>query len=265
MLKKEKNKKDEILNEEIVLTADKVEEDEIDIGKIFGMFLEKIHYIIMFFMLGALIFNAYAYFMIHPTYESTAKLYAVSASDDAVVSFADLNIGQALTKDYEELIYSYPVMDEVIDTLDLDMTSDQLASMITIENPEDTRVLKITTTSTDPKLSKKITNALTDSLRSYLPKVMSTTKPNIVQRGRLEPKKVGPSYLKYLMIGGVLFAGIYCIILVILFLMDDTIKTVEDVENEFGFPPLTAIPESEMFASEDVEVKKRRFLGRGSK
>lgn len=243
------------------------EEDEIDFGKIFGIILDSIHYIILSFMLGALLFNAYAYFMVHPTYQSTAKLYAVSASEDSVVNFADLNIGQALTKDYEELIYSYPVMQEVVDELNLNMTSEQLSSLVSIINPEDTRVLKITTTTTDAHLSQDITNKLVEVIRNYLPKTMSTTKPNIVQEGLYQPKKVGPGYLKYTIVGGILFAGILCVILIIISILDDTLKTPEDIEIEFGFTPLTVIPENEIFNNDDKKTKKTKksFLKGGKK
>ena len=266
MIGKEKRTKDKEMNPNdfIVVSNETVqEEDTIDFGKIFSMLLGHIQYIVLCFLVGALLFNAYAYFMKHPTYQSTAKLYAVSASDDTVINFADLNIGQALTKDYEELIYSYPVMEEVIDKLHLDMTSAQLSSMIEIENPEDTRVLKITTTATSAKQAQQITNTLVESLRSYLPRVMSTTKPNIVQRGKLETNKVGPNYLKFLLLGGAIFAGLYIIILIIRFLLDDTLKTAEDIENEFGFAPLTVIPENDIFIEEDEN--KKILFGRRAK
>ena len=256
-----KEKKQETVqnpNDYIVVSADSIDDDTIDLGKIFGMLLDHVQYIILCFLVGALLFSAYAYFMKHPTYQSTAKMYAVSASDDTVVNVADLNIGQALSKDYEELIYSYPVMEEVIDKLDLDMTAKQLSSMIEIENPEDTRVLRITTTAGDAKQAQMITNTLLESLRTYLPRKMSTTKPNIVQRGKLEEGRVGPNYIKYLLIGGLLFAGIYIIVLIIRFLLDDTLKTAEDIENEFGFAPLTVIPENDIFIEDDEKKKGTR-------
>ena len=268
MIGKEKKTKDNEMNPNdfILLPSDgtKAEEDTMNIGRIFSMLLDHIQYIVLCFLVGALLFSGYAYLRKPPTYQSTAKLYAVSASDDAVINVADLNIGQALTKDYEELIFSYPVMEEVIDKLHLEMTSAQLSSMIEIENPEDTRVLRITTTAREPKLAQKITNTLLDSLRTYLPKAMSTSKPNVVQRGKYNPNRVGPNYLKYLLLGGVIFAGIYIIILVIRFLLDDTLKTAEDIENEFGFAPLTVIPENDIFIEDDEKTKKPLF-GRRAK
>ncbi|MFR5028118.1 MAG: YveK family protein [Coprococcus sp.] len=127
------------------------DENEIDLLDMGMALLEKLPYIILCFLIGAVLFNAFAYFLIKPTYQSTAKLYVVSASDDSIVNLQDLNIGSSLTKDYEDLILSYPVLDQVIEKLGLDMDSEGLAKMITLENPSDTRVLKITVTSTDKR------------------------------------------------------------------------------------------------------------------
>lgn len=241
-----------------------VVEDEIDIMKLVGVLLDHLHYIILCFLVGALLFNAYAYFLIHPTYQSTAKLYMVSASDDSVVNLSDLNIGNALTSDYEELIFSYPVMDEVVERMNLNTTAENLAAMISISNPDDTRVLTITTTDIDPERAKEITNTLVDIVIEFLPKTMSTTAPNVVQYGRLEPQKVGPGYLKYTVLGAALFAGAFCVILLIRYLTDDTIKNAEDLENEFGIVPLTSVPENEIFI-EDDEARRKVLFGREEK
>ena len=53
--------------------------------------------------------NAYSYFLIRPTYQSTAKMYVVSTSKNSVVDLNALNIGTSLTADYEQLMLSYPV------------------------------------------------------------------------------------------------------------------------------------------------------------
>ena len=155
------------------------DDGEIDLVELFFVLMDKLHYIIFFLLLGAIIMNAYAFFHIAPTYQSIAKMYIVSASDDSVVNLSDLNIGTSLTADYEELMLSYPVLDQVIEELELDMTYNQLAQMIKITNPSDTRILEVTVTSTDPELSRDIANAMVSVSINYLPRTMSTEEPNI--------------------------------------------------------------------------------------
>lgn len=226
-------------------------DNEIDLLDMGMALLEKLPYIILCLLIGAVLFNAYAYLMIKPTYQSTSKLYVVSASSDSVVNLQDLNLGSSLTKDYEDLILSYPVLDQVIDKMNLDMDSEDLAKMITLDNPADTRVLKITVTSTDKQQACDIANTLADVSVQYLPDTMSTNAPNIAQVARVADKKVGPSYMKFTAIGAILGALIYCIIIIIGYLMDDTIHTADDMEKYFGIVPLTVIPESEQFRTDD--------------
>lgn len=233
------------------------DEMEIDLLDLAYTLMGKLHNIILCFLAGALLFNAYAYFCIAPTYQSTSKLYVVSASDDSVVNLSDLNIGTSLTADYEELILSYPLLDQVIDKLELEMTSEQLASMITLVNPDNTRVLSITVTSTDPQLSMDIANTLADKACVYLPDTMSTLAPNVAQEARLAAGKSAPSYLKYTMMGALLGALLYCGFVIAGYLMDDTIHTAEDMEKYFGIVPLTTIPDSDIF-EEEISSRKHR-------
>ena len=221
------------------------DEAEIDLIDLAWALLDKLHYIVLCFLIGAVIMNAYSYFLVRPTYQSTAKMYVVSASKNSVVDLDALNIGTSLTSDYEQLMLSYPVLEQVINKLNLDMDYEELAKMITLENPQDTRILNINVTSTDPKEARDIANTLMDISIDYLPKTMSTNAPNAAQKAKLADKKAGPSYTKYTIIGALAGAFLYCMYVVVKYLMDDTIHTAEDMEKYFDIVPLAVIPDVE--------------------
>ena len=244
------------MNEE--LTNDEVEIDLVDLGYVL---LDKWRYLLISLIAGAVLLGAYSFFFIAPTYESTAKLYVVSASDDSVVNLSDLNLGTSLTADYEQLMLSYPVLDQVIEQLDLDMTSESLAGLISITNPTDTRILKITVTTTDAELSRDIANTLVSVSLEYLPKTMGTEQPNVAQEARVAVHKSGPSYLKYTVIGALLGAILCCGFFTVRYLMDDTIHNGEDLEKYFGIVPLTVIPDIDSID----EKKSRKYSKRGRK
>lgn len=229
--------------------ADRTEQEaEIDLIDLAWALLDKIHYIVLCFLIGAVIMNAYSYFLVRPTYKSTAKMYVVSASKNSVV-------------DYEQLMLSYPVLEQVINKLNLDMDSDTLAKMITLENPTDTRILNINVVSTDPKSARDIANTLMDVSVDYLPKTMSTNAPNVAQKAKLADHKDGPSYTKYTMIGALAGAFLYCMYLVVKYLMDDTIHTADDMEKYFDIVPLAVIPDVEELASEKQQKKGKLEKG----
>ena len=242
--------------------ADRTEQEaETDLIDLAWALLDKIHYIVLCFLIGAVIMNAYSYFLVRPTYKSTAKMYVVSASKNSVVDLDALNIGTSLTADYEQLMLSYPVLEQVINKLNLDMDSDTLAKMITLENPTDTRILNINVVSTDPKSARDIANTLMDVSVDYLPKTMSTNAPNVAQKAKLADHKDGPSYTKYTMIGALAGAFLYCMYLVVKYLMDDTIHTADDMEKYFDIVPLAVIPDVEELASEKQQKKGKLEKG----
>ena len=237
------------------------DEMEIDLLDMAYMLLEHWHYLLVCLLAGAVLLNAYAFFGIEPTYESTSKLYVVSASDDSVVNLSDLNLGTSLTADYEELMLSYPVLNRVIDELKLDMTYDELKDLYTLNNPSDTRVLQITATTTDPQLSMDLAETMAEVAVSYLPETMSTLAPNIAQHAKLPEHKAAPSYMKFTLMGGLLGLILCCGVLIVRYLMDDTIHTAEEMEKYFGLVPLTSIPDSDKVVDLDEEdnygTKKR--------
>lgn len=250
----------EVVKDSHTLTAvplpDAEDEMEIDLLDLAYVLLDKIHYIILCLLAGAVLLNAVSFFCIRPTYQATAKMYVVSASNDSVVDLTDLNIGTSLTSDYEQLMLSYPVLDQVIDELDLDMETEELEQMITLENPQDTRILNVTATSTDPVEAMNIANKLTEVSVEYLPETMSTNPPNIAQQAQLPDEKAAPSYARYTLIGALLGAILYCAYLTVRYLLDDTIRTSEDMEKYFGVVPLTSIPDSDIF--EELEKREEK-------
>ncbi len=231
---------------------------EIDLLEIGYLLLGKWRYLALCVLAGAVLFNAFAYFCIAPTYTSTSKLYVVSSSSDSVVDLTDLNIGNSLTADYEELILSYPMLDIVIDHLELDMTSQELANLIRLTNPSDTRILQIAVTTTDPQLSADIANEVAEAAAKYLPETMSTMAPNIAQEARPARHRTGPSYTRYTLIGAFLGLVLCAALIIALYLMDDTIHSGQELEKAFGYVPLTEIPTSEQLLDETPPERRKK-------
>jgi len=55
-------------------------------------------------------------------------------------------------------------------------------------------------------------------------------------------EKAGPSVLKWTVIGGALGVILVCVVVLLEYLMDDSIKTSDDVENYLGLSTLALIP-----------------------
>ena len=243
------------------------EEIEIDLVEIFYLLRQKLKYVALAFVLGGVIVGAYTYFLVPPKYEATAKIYIVSASNDSVVNLSDLQIGTNLTADYKELMASRPVMESVRKNLNLDLTVNQLRDMIDIKNPSGTRILSLSATSTDPEQAQEIANEMANLAVVWLPKIMETNEPNIAEPAVVPEEKCSPSYLKNTLIGAICLAILYFGACVVRYLMDDTIRTSEEMERFFGISPLTVIPENVAIrdAAESDGGDKRGSKGKGER
>ena len=64
--------------------------------------------------------------------------------------------------------------------------------------------------------------------------------------------------MKYTMIGAILGLILMAGVLIVQYLMDDTIHTAEDMEKYFGLVPLTTIPES----AQVIDVEEEEHTGK---
>ena len=221
--------------------------------------------IILCLILGAGIAFGVTKFLITPMYEATSSIYIVSASNNSVVDLTDLQIGAQLTADYQELLVSRPLLEDVIQNLDLKdadgekaMSVDALRDMIAVTNTSDTRILKITVTSPDPNESAEIANELVDQACIYLPQIMETDEPNLVEEAIPPTSKSSPSYSRNIVLGGLVGVILCCGVLMLQYLMNDTFMTPDDVERYLGVQPLATIPEGNLGDFNRKEKKSRK-------
>ena len=255
---------------EVRIDTNLQEEDEIDLVELFYLMIDNIEKIVLCLVIGAILAFAGTRFLITPKYQATSKMYIVSASQNSVVNLSDLNISNALRADYKELLTSRVLLEDVIDDLSLQdtMTYRQLLRTLTISNPTDTRIITITATTPDPQLSADIANSIANQSKIYLPRIMQTDEPSVYEPAIVPTTKSSPSYSKNTLIGGLLGALACMAVLVIRFLMNDTLTTPDDVYKHFGIQPLAVIPEGDLGAfnqeykkSSDKKKKSRKEKG----
>jgi capsular polysaccharide biosynthesis protein len=237
-----------IMDQEVNVNTQNKDESEIEIDLIdlLMYFQTKLALIIGAFIVGALIAGLVTYFLITPKFTATSTMYMVSSSSDSVVDLTDLNIGTTLSEDYVELIKTRPIVEGVAEELGLDYTYEQLMSMIDLKVVPNTRIIKISVTSPDKQEARDLANALAVKAETELPKLMDAPKPNIAEKAITPEHKSSPSLTKNTLIGALALMLIVLAVLTVMYLMDDTVKTADDVEKNFGIMPLTTIPEGKI-------------------
>ncbi len=220
--------------------------DAIDLVDLFGFYLSRLPLLIFAAVIGAIAAGLITHFLIPDKFTATSRMYMVSASSDSVVNLADLNIGTSLSSDYVELMQTRPIIEGVIDELGLEYSYEEMLRMISLSVVPSTRIVKISVTSTDPREAMSIANQMAKTSRVELPKVMEAPTPTIAELAVLPTKRSSPSLSKNVMIGAGGMLAIVLDALTILYHMDDTIKTSEDLEKAFGVLPLSVVPEGKI-------------------
>ena len=235
-------------------------EDEIDLVELMYRLLEKWKIIVLACILGALIAGVYTIFFVTPTYTATSKLYVVNAKDSAI-NLSDLQIGNYLASDYTEVFSNWHVHEMVIQRLGLDYTYSQLGNMVSVKNPQDTRILYITVTSTDPQEAKDMADTYAQVAREFIAAKMDTKQPNIFEEALLPSRPASPNKTKNVLIGFVLGFVLCCGVIVVQFLTDDRLRSADDIEKYVQLPTLGVMPKQTKTAAQSRRATSKERKG----
>jgi len=202
----------------------------------------------------------YARFLITPTYTSTSSMLVLS-KETTLTSLADLQLGTQLTLDYQELIRSTPVLEKVIENLGLGMMPNGLRSCVTVTNPSGTRLLYLSVNHTDPVLACEIVNELAAVSSDYIGDKMEVIPPKIIEKGEVPSVKTSPNVLRYTVMG-LLLGIVTCVgLITVLVLLDDTVKSEDDIMKYLGIPTLAIVPDRKDYIGGSQKKGRRRRKG----
>lgn len=212
----------------------------VDLAGMFFRILEKFWIILVSAAVCAIVMGVLAGNSVM-TYSATSKLYIVN-KDSSGVNISDLQLGTVLTLDYQEVFKTWEVHEMVIEELDLPYSYQQMQSMLTISNPEETRILYITVSNPDAKMAAKIANAYAKAAKTFIINTMEGVEPSDFSIA-LEPSvgsgaNVGSSAVIGFVGGGVLAVAI----LAFLFVLDNRPRSPEAIQQYGGIPTLSVFP-----------------------
>ncbi len=189
--------------------------------------------------------------MITPTYTATAQMYVVyDVSNDVPGKELDeaytqqLMAGQ-LRNDCVVLLGSRNVTAEVINNLGLKMSATGLSSRVMIEPQDNTRILNLSFTDTNPELAAQILNEICNVGKSQIQEMVGEDAVRLVYGAEVPTSPSSPSPSRNAIVAAILGLVASVSILVIVFLLDDSIRSEVDMEHYLGLSTLAEIPVSD--------------------
>lgn len=222
---------------------------ELDIQTIFAILLRKIKWIILFAVVGGLLFGLYAHFFIPETYRSECEMYISNYKDIATtksegMSSASLNASQTLVNEYIVVIRNDMMMSKVSQELQkhgYSLSAGTLRGMLSLSEVNETAMLRVSAVTTDPDLSKAICQSVMDVAPDELTDIMplSTIRP------MAPPKtgyRVGPNVTRNVIIGAAIGLLVTCGLVIVLYMLDDTVKGERDLKRRMDVVVLGEVP-----------------------
>ena len=205
---------------------------------------------------------AFSKFVLPEEFESTTKIYVLDKSGaggtNSQSTYSDLQVGMQLTKDYVELIKSRTVLEAVMkdNHLDQTYTYEQFAGTVNVQTPADTRIVTITVTNHDPALAQKLADDIRKRSGELIINTMQIDAVNTYEKANYPDRKSAPSCGRWAAVAALIGALAVSAVVIARYLLDDTIKTSDDVEKYLGLSNLALIPFDESVMTEDEDSSK---------
>lgn len=244
-------------------------DDEIEID-LMEIFMVLLHYIWVMAIAAVIVGGAafiFSKFVVTPTYESTTRILVLNRQDTAggSLTYSDLQLGTSLTKDYPELIQSRYVVEKVVENFGLNTTYEAFIKKIQVSTKSDSRIIDITITDEDPVMAKEIADALRDIAAERIVEVTDIQAVNMVDEANIPERPANPSVIKWTLIGFLLGGVLAAAVVLVRFLLDDTIKSSEDIEKYLHLSTLGLIPLGQAEYDGQSSKKKNSFGKSGGK
>lgn len=216
---------------------------EVDISRIFTVLWRRVWVILLAGVLTATLAFSYAWFLVAPVYESSAKIYVRNfyEANNGAYSQAQIDGAQALARTYMVILDTRPVWEKVQQKTDLGYSQAQLRGMVDAESLNETEIFQITVRAHDYKHAAAIATALTEVLPEALASVVEGGSVRVVEQPVENPVPMGPSYLEYILLGAAIGIFLSAAIIVLLDIMDNFIDTESYLTNKYEDIPLLAV------------------------
>ena len=247
-------------------------EESISLKDIFKTMRKHLVLIASLTILAIIITGLISYFVLTPVYESSTEfLVNQSPAEEGELINQNIETDLQLIKTYSGIIKSPVVLDQVVDELNLDMTTDELIENMTISNDEQSKIVNIWVQHQDPELAVEIANTTVAVFENEVRGLMNVDNVTILSLAVLKenPVPVSPNPVLYMAIAAVVGMMLGIGIAFLKENLDMTIKDQQDIKNILGIPVLGTIPlmseKSEIGQDDKVTSKRRGEISNGQK
>lgn len=216
----------------------------IDMKKILNIISSKKIFIALIILLSLVMGYFYSYYYKKPQYNSsvTVLLTGDEAQGEKQVTQTDLNLNSGLISTYGSIAKSANVLSKVIENLGLNISVQNLQKNLTVAEIKNTQFLKITVENSNPETAMKIANEISKVFVEQIKTIYNIQNINIIDTAEISNTPCNINHIKDMAIA--LMAGIFAsgVLILIIYILDDTIKSEKDIPVNLKLETIGTIP-----------------------
>lgn len=214
--------------------------------ELLGVLKEKVVFIILVTIITASLGWACSEFIITPQYEASVNMIVNTKNDTVGTMTTDeISSAQKLVNTYAIIIKSNTVLNQVINTLNLEMAYSDLYEKVSVNAIDNTQVMKIAVRMDNPEIAEQIVDTITRIAPDIVKDAVEAGSCKVVSEVSVGDNPVYPEVMKVTIIAAFLGMIICMGVIVMKELINDFIVDDSDVERKLGIPTLGIIPNVE--------------------
>ena len=225
--------------------------EELDLKAIYTMLCRKKFLVIGIILISIILGCVYSYKLVKPEYKSSTTLILGRIVDsgenkgfdvDNRITQTEIAINSNLVSTYSELIKSKTLIKKVKNNLGINIEDDNLRDSITVSRLSETELIEITVKNDNPELASNIANEIAKVFSDKIQEIYNIQNVYIIDAATPDYIPYNINHVKDIIIFAVLGFIVSFGILILYSILDTTIKSADDIENEIGLKNLNIIP-----------------------
>lgn len=224
------------------------------VEEIIGIILKKLWVILISFILCGALSYTYTTFFISPVYVSRGTLYINNKSNVITnpninsdnnnnnLNASDLSVALKLVDTYSVILKSNRFMEIVSEKVNLPYTYEQIKNMVSLKGVNETEVLAVSVSAGDPDHANKIAQAILENSKSEITRVVEAGSVKIIDDASMPETPSSPNKKSNTLIGMILGIVISVGILLLIKILDISVKDEVDLETHYNIPVVGSIP-----------------------
>lgn len=234
--------------------------EELNLIELFRYYLKRLPIIILTVILAILVGYLYIEYYQVPKYHASTTIILVHKNNEPtnnVITQNELTINEKLVKTYSEIIKSRSVLEQVINDLELKITTDELEDEIEVKSISDTAILKVTVSNENNELAVIIANKLAEVFKNEITKIYNLENISIIDEAIKEEEPYNINVVKQLVIYSLIGFLISCGAIFIIYYFDNTIKSKKEIELKLNLPVLGEVPQADNLNKKPKKIIKK--------